>query len=525
MANVMFKRGLQASIPRNGSAQDGVFYLTTDTNRLYVGMSDKSCVLLNQTVNFVDSLSSLQTMSTAWNTDQKAAHINDLYYITGANILAVWTGEQQGWIQINPDTNTTNAEVSVESSTTGGNRIVVTVKDSAQNSQSGSMPISASNGITLGFENKGLQISGDTYDMSAQAVTGGVELDLNSAKQTDSAVKILGSSNVTVEMDNSDVKISAKDTYNVDTDVSLDSAGQISVTVTDSNGDTATGTSSPISIGYGKNSSSSAVLGSALDVYTTSEVDNLINGLNGMTFKGTVGDAAGVGSSSLPTSGVSVGDVYMVSGHLEVTSSLVADGNMPEGNTAQSGDLFVATGTEGNNGVISSGLKWHYVPSGDDLTNTIYHTVVNAANMLFDVQDDSNSSIGSIKIANGTAMAATGSVSGKDLTVTVNHGNVTCTPTTETAESDKTSITAITGITVNGQGHVTGYKTKTVGVKTYTLQDAVVSASNDNANVSIQLKDGVGTPQGTADFNITSGSLKVTASSDSVAINLEWGTF
>jgi hypothetical protein len=40
MANVAFKRGLSANLPI-GNAVDGVFYLTTDTNRLYVGNSNK----------------------------------------------------------------------------------------------------------------------------------------------------------------------------------------------------------------------------------------------------------------------------------------------------------------------------------------------------------------------------------------------------------------------------------------------------------------------------------------------------
>lgn len=35
MANILFKRGLQNNLPT--TATDGVFYLTTDTNRLYVG--------------------------------------------------------------------------------------------------------------------------------------------------------------------------------------------------------------------------------------------------------------------------------------------------------------------------------------------------------------------------------------------------------------------------------------------------------------------------------------------------------
>ena len=38
MSNVYFKRGLQASLPSNSAnIVDGAFYLTTDTNRLYVG--------------------------------------------------------------------------------------------------------------------------------------------------------------------------------------------------------------------------------------------------------------------------------------------------------------------------------------------------------------------------------------------------------------------------------------------------------------------------------------------------------
>ena len=46
MANVLFKRGVQANLPQNGSAVDGVFYFTEDTNRLYLGKGTDR-VLLN----------------------------------------------------------------------------------------------------------------------------------------------------------------------------------------------------------------------------------------------------------------------------------------------------------------------------------------------------------------------------------------------------------------------------------------------------------------------------------------------
>lgn len=101
MANVIFKRGLQNALPAKG--QDGVFYLTTDTNRLYVGQGDdKVPQLLNQTVQIVENVASLPITPVK----------NDFYYCTAENILAVYTGtgaySPNNWKQINPDTNTNN---------------------------------------------------------------------------------------------------------------------------------------------------------------------------------------------------------------------------------------------------------------------------------------------------------------------------------------------------------------------------------------------------------------------------------
>lgn len=103
MANVIFKRGTQANLPATG--EDGVFYLTTDTNRLYVGQgSGKAPQLLNQTINVVEALANLPT-----NPDKRPeVAINDFYYCKAENILAVCTaiGKVIEWTQINPDTNT-----------------------------------------------------------------------------------------------------------------------------------------------------------------------------------------------------------------------------------------------------------------------------------------------------------------------------------------------------------------------------------------------------------------------------------
>jgi hypothetical protein len=96
MAELMFKRGLQQNLP--AVAEDGCFYLTTDSNRLYVGQGS-TMALLNQTVQIVDNIDVLRDAAAAG-----TVHENDFYYCVDENVLAVYNGTD--WVQINPDTNT-----------------------------------------------------------------------------------------------------------------------------------------------------------------------------------------------------------------------------------------------------------------------------------------------------------------------------------------------------------------------------------------------------------------------------------
>ena len=109
MANVLFKRGRQANLPKSDII-DGAFYLTTDTNRLYVG-NNTELVELNKSITVVDSVDKLPK------TD---VEVGQFYYISGdnthtdtsaggknGNILAVVTSIVNGnpkWTQVNPDT-------------------------------------------------------------------------------------------------------------------------------------------------------------------------------------------------------------------------------------------------------------------------------------------------------------------------------------------------------------------------------------------------------------------------------------
>lgn len=102
MANVSFKRGLQANLP-NSNIVDGAFYLTTDTNRLYVGGANNKLELLNQSIKFY-------TYDQVFNENSTVPKVEgQFYYLSDKNILCTFaktkTNPDGEWVQINPDHN------------------------------------------------------------------------------------------------------------------------------------------------------------------------------------------------------------------------------------------------------------------------------------------------------------------------------------------------------------------------------------------------------------------------------------
>ena len=131
MANVLFKQGLQSSLKTirdNLCAIEGTFYLTTDTHRLYIGRITDTprsqaaiaakggtatqdathcdAVPVNEGVNYVATLGDLPTVTA----ENKSQYAGQFYYVSGSNILCVYSGAANGtnggWVQINPNTNT-----------------------------------------------------------------------------------------------------------------------------------------------------------------------------------------------------------------------------------------------------------------------------------------------------------------------------------------------------------------------------------------------------------------------------------
>lgn len=154
MANnpmIKFLRGTQEAFEALGTYSDGVFYLTKDTNRLYVGNGTATPSLLNQTVQIVEKVDNLPATATE----------NDFYYCTTENILAVYDGTK--WVQINQDTQ--NKSVGL-SAAVNNNVATITSTVTDRTAKSGSMTITAGSNVTLSAANGNLTISATNTDTS-----------------------------------------------------------------------------------------------------------------------------------------------------------------------------------------------------------------------------------------------------------------------------------------------------------------------------------------------------------------------
>ena len=100
MALYKFLRGNSANLA-NVAVEDGAFYLTTDTHRLYVGQGTELCPV-NEGVVTVANIENLPETAIA----------GSFYYATKENILCVYNG--QTFVQINPDTDTGATSVAFE---------------------------------------------------------------------------------------------------------------------------------------------------------------------------------------------------------------------------------------------------------------------------------------------------------------------------------------------------------------------------------------------------------------------------
>lgn len=223
MANVSFKRGLQANLP-NSNIVDGAFYLTTDTNRLYVGGANDKLELLNQSIKFYTYDQVFSENSTVPKVE------GQFYYLSDKNILCTFaktkTHPDGEWVQINPDHNdNTLVYVSglnvTKSNSTEGNtkKLTYTIKlnqEKKESSYGGATPYG--DGITASFEIDSNDLnkiaSNVSVGLESNDITNGFELKNSGGGADDSkAVQIKGGDNVTItRAADGNITIAATDT-------------------------------------------------------------------------------------------------------------------------------------------------------------------------------------------------------------------------------------------------------------------------------------------------------------------------
>lgn len=226
MANVFFKKGLSTALPWS-NATEGTFYLTSDTNRLYVGKADNSLAELNRYVSVVANVASLPSNPAK----------DDFAYITAGNILAVCTNPsatdvKNKWTQINPDTDTNtdtylkNATAVVNSTGDNGIQVTLTFNESTKDMKTNQVTDVATP-ITVDFtisKNDLLAANNVSVGMGVAAAANGAKIQLegDGINTSNKDVTIVGGDNVTVSYsdvsDEDKITISAVDTtYKVST--------------------------------------------------------------------------------------------------------------------------------------------------------------------------------------------------------------------------------------------------------------------------------------------------------------------
>lgn len=547
MANVLFKRGLQSNLPASTSATDGVFYLTTDTNRLYVGQGN-NLKLLNQTVQIVDNISNLPT---TWTGAEAVAHTNDFFYCVNPNVLAVWDGTE--WKQINKNTDTTIDGAEFGTSASGGvTTVSYTITDSAGTATVASFGIEGAGGITASTTGDNVLLTGTTYSLG-RTVDGDhneASIVLTDSSSTTSGAVIKGGDNVTIaSTGTAGIMISAQDTTIDGAELSV-SSGAVTLVITDSKGASTTATTT--GVGVILNDGSRVLLTDASGVtsngaiYSKDEIDTIIKGLDGMTYKGTIASSGTVATvHTLPTSNVQRGDVYVVSDN-DLTVSDLGSGTISElagelSNGIRIGDMFIATGSEGADGYITT-PQWTFIPSGNDsAAQFTYSAEATTSTNTLTMSNELPSVIASITLTASTGIVVTSSsVNGNDLNASISHATVTTTATTSTAASN-TSFSAISSLTLDN-GHVIGINTETFEVPEYSFTDtrsatlidsSVVNGTrvasnnagpNDISVAHNLLQDDTAIASSVTKFS--SSSLVLSKGNDGeVVMNVEWGTF
>lgn len=634
---VMFKRGPNANLKTlrdQSHIEDGTFYLTTDTNRLYIGKGASELVELNKSITIVDVVSNPQEGQTALPTS--GVEVGQFYYISGTNqhtdtsqggsngnILAIVDSVAANgtphWTQINPDTNdndhlsdvtitkgsydSTNntipytltftiqnknnqtiktitktfnispsdiiGKADIDVSTSDGstdNTVLVTTKvkdtsnsnalstgDSFSIKGGSNVTVAQSNGVItistgIGSDSVQMHVDGTTTSNQVSAsvrvnnsdsgnilkIAGDTSKDIGITwDSTNSVAKIGHSNSATAAATGEAIQLSnASKSFTAVTSTTYDDYGHISaqtsqqvtlpsysiktvdvdstdksklkISLTDQN-NTEFGAVTSGSILYNTitvydtigGSASQSTIANQGDIgtfYSKAAIDGMLKGLDALSYKGTVSAI-----SDIPTANVQVGDTYKVN----AANSGITD---TAGNAAKLGDLLIATGTEGNDGYITSDtLTWTLV-QGNSEADTQYNTKVvagssnNSAKVGILANSDNNNFHNYVTMSGDGVITLTPTAGENGAgAIALAHADSGVTADTY-GENNAGAISAggsvvVPQITVDAQGHVTGVTDVTVSLP------GENKLATDTTNKQVKLQNSANTDLGIITFN------------------------
>lgn len=562
--NLMFLSGTNAKVTElrtKGGAIEGAFYLTNDTNRLYIGTnvgSTEAPKIIPEPVN-----EGVITVATEAGLPAEGLSSNipgQFYYVENISALCVYSKGK--WVQINPDTTIASNSFSMSKDETE-KKVTVTniITDNNKIEHQGTFEIIQGDGIEISADGKTLTISASG--------TGGVTFTLKTTQGTDKSSAKLNQHSEVIGPDGKTV-ISTHDesvTFKAGEEIESIVAGTQEITINakkqtlskltfsnattgagfnlnaeHANGDSCASNKLDPTITIGKEGSKSEAIhyvnGNAdLNVYTvaqadakiTEEINKKIATADAMTFKGTVNT-----EKPLPAiTACSNGDTYKVAGELSAADLAKITG---KNGTVKIGDLVIAFGTEDEaTGKLKTGDFIH-IPSGNE-----YETKVTLVTNGIEITDGAENAtvLGGIKVAAGKQIAVADTEAGKVKTVTVNHGDIAT--TTETAKPASAEYGALTdnkrtktiktirSIEVDN-GHVTKIITadEVVNDTDVRLKEITQAASdvtlNKEVKVATTVIDQADSPV-TGNFNFKSDTIKLAADGASMSMNLVWGSF
>lgn len=422
-----FRAGTQSSLDaligvNNNSGTPGIFYLTTDSHRLYVCDDDSGQINpVNEGITFVNNISDLPNLTTMTDAQRKNMQ-GQFYYVGGtSNILCVASGSN--WVQINPDTwyqlDASNGvkNTLTDNSVAGGNKVATfTVKvrenkvtggnvdtsDYLENSDTFTIEASPSAGMTIDSSNKKIIFSppaGAKYDLTGENKNGGgVTLKLTGSDNSEDLVHIVSAAGTAVQASIASGTSTASGTVHTITlqgeELGLGSSfvttqnasGALVSTITSSTGTTLSSTPIKYEINYGETTTtasgtlSNGTLSFNVDAYTKDETDEKIaselKSFEGMYFAGTVGNSSatyatiGAIAAQIPKpqngTGLRSGATFKAATDITGHTTPALDGLGSNG-TIKAGDLIIVVGDEDENGYLDgNNLTYYYVPSGND---------------------------------------------------------------------------------------------------------------------------------------------------------------